>query len=146
MEPEYPVGSLIYVKEVDHTQLKPRDVITFMLGENTIATHRITEVLIDENDPTVRRFFTKGDANAMPDAASVHYKNIIGSPVFTIPYLGYVANYIQNPPGMYVAIAAGVVLVLLMFLPDLFSDGDDKKKKDSEDKPAAESAEPSASL
>ena len=59
MEPEYPVGSLIYVKEVDYTQLKPRDVITFMLGENTIATHRITEVLIDENDPTVRRFFTK---------------------------------------------------------------------------------------
>ena len=49
-----------------------------VLGENTIATHRITEVLIDENDPTVRRFFTKGDANAMPDAASVHYKNIIG--------------------------------------------------------------------
>lgn len=129
MEPAYHVGSLIYVKKVDYTELEAGNVITFMINEDTVATHRITEVLIDEEDPTVRRFFTKGDANAMPDAVSVHCNNIIGTPVFTIPYLGYVANYIQNPPGTYVAISAGAVLILLMFLPDLFGSDEPKDKK-----------------
>ena len=140
MEPEYHVGSLIYVEEVDYTQLKPGDVITYMVSEDTIATHRITEVLIDEENPTVRRYFTKGDANALPDAVSVHYQNIIGSPVVSIPYLGYVANYIQNPPGMYVAIAGGAVLLILMFLPDIFG-SDDKSKDKKKSGKAPESKE-----
>ena len=62
MEPKYPVGSLIYVKKVDYTTLKSGDVITFMLDENTVATHRIVEVVPDQEDPSVIRFRTKGDA------------------------------------------------------------------------------------
>ena len=31
MEPEYPVGSLIYVKKVDPDEIKVRDVITYVL-------------------------------------------------------------------------------------------------------------------
>ena len=79
------------------------------------------------------RFRTKGDANDSPDGGLVHYKNVIGVPVFTIPYLGYVANYIQQPPGMYVAISAGAILLLLVFLPDLFSDDKKKPSKQSPD-------------
>lgn len=131
MEPTYHTGSLIYVKDVDPYDLKSGDVITFMLDEDTVATHRIVEVVPDENDDTVVRFETKGDANEAVDGSMVHYKNVIGSPVFTIPYLGYVANYIQNPPGTYVAISAGALLLLLVFIPDLFDD--DKKKKERED-------------
>lgn len=129
MEPTYHVGSLIYVKDVDYKELKAGEPITYMLNENTVVTHRITEVLVDENDPDTIRYFTKGDANDMPDGSSVHYKNIIGKPVFTIPYLGYISNYIQNPPGTYVALAAGAILVMLVFLPDLFED--DKKKEEN---------------
>lgn len=130
MEPEYHVGSLIYVKSVDYKQLQAGDDITYMLDKDTVVTHRIIEVLVDEEDPNTIRYFTQGIANEVPDATSVHYKNIIGKPVFTIPYLGYVSNYIQNPPGMYIAIAAGAILILLVFLPDLFED--DKKKKATE--------------
>ena len=126
MEPTYHTGSVIYVKKVDYTALRPGDVITFMVDEHTVATHRIVDIIPDEEDPTVLRFVTKGDANAAADAGAVHYKNIIGTPVFTVPYLGYVVNYIQNPPGTYVAIAAGVLILLLVFLPDMF---DDSKKK-----------------
>lgn len=129
MEPVYHTGSLIYVKSVDYTELKEQDVITYMLNEDTIATHRIVEVVPDDEEPTVIRYRTKGDANAAVDGSLVHYKNIIGSPVFTIPYLGYVANYIQNPPGTYVAISAGAVLLLLVFLPDLFDDKEKVKKR-----------------
>ena len=132
MEPTYHVGSLIYVKDVDPFELESGDVITFMLDENTVATHRIVEVVPDEEDDSVVRFRTKGDANESVDGSLVHYKNVIGSPVFTIPYLGYAVSYIQNPPGTYVAISAGAILLLLVFLPDLFGD-DKKKKKDADD-------------
>ena len=130
MEPTYHVGSLIYVKDVDYKELEAGDVITFMLDEDTVATHRITEVVPDEEEPDTLRYRTKGDANDAEDGKLVHYKNVIGSPVFTIPYLGYFADYIQNPPGTYVAISVGAVLLLLVFLPDLFSSDDkDKEKK-----------------
>ena len=126
----YHVGSLIYVKDVDYTQLEVGDPITFMLDEDTVATHRIVEVVPDETDSSVLRFRTKGDANDAVDGSLVHYKNVIGTPVFTIPKLGYLADYIQNPPGIYIAISAGAVLVLLMFLPDLFSK-DEKKQTEN---------------
>lgn len=131
MEPTYHVGSLIYVKKVDYRELESGDVITFMLDESTLATHRIVEVVPDEEDPTVLRYRTKGDANDAEDGSLVHYRNVVGTPVFTIPYLGYVANFIQNPPGTYIAISGGAIVLLLVFLPDLFSD-DDKKKKNAE--------------
>ncbi len=126
MEPTYMTGSLIYVKKVDCSTLTVGDPITFMLNEKTVATHRIIEIIPDENDPTVFRFFTKGDANENPDGSSVHSNNVIGKPIFTIPYLGYVSNFISNPPGMYLAIGAGAILIILVFLPDLFKEEEDK--------------------
>jgi signal peptidase len=134
MEPAYPVGSLIYVKAVDCKELKVGDPITYRLDEDTVVTHRIIEVLIDEEDPNTIRYFTQGDANDIPDATSVHYKNILGTPVFAVPYMGYVSNYIQNPPGMYVAISAGAILLMLVFLPDLFSDEKPGKKQTESEK------------
>ena len=129
MEPTYHVGSLIYVKSVDYKDLKAGDVITFMLDEDTLATHRIVEVVPDEEDPATLRYRTKGDANEFEDGSLVHYKNVVGTPVFTIPALGYIASYIQNPPGTYVALSAGAVLLLLMFIPDLLAPEEPKKSQ-----------------
>ena len=130
MEPTYHTGSLIYVKKVDPYTITDGQPITFMLDENTVATHRVVGIVPDEEDPSVIRFRTKGDANEAEDGSLVHYKNVIGTPIFSIPYLGYVADYIQHPPGMYIAISAGAVLLLLVFIPDVFaSDKDEEKKK-----------------
>ncbi len=129
MEPTYHTGSLIYVKKVDHTELRDGDVITFMLDEETVATHRIVGVVPDEEDPTILRYRTKGDANEAEDGSLVHYLNVIGTPIFTIPYLGYLANFIQNPPGTYIAISAGAVLLMLVFLPDLLFADDSRRRR-----------------
>lgn len=134
MEPTYPTGSLIYVKQVDYTELKVGDPITFMVDEDTVATHRIIEILVDDQDCSVLRFRTQGDANDSPDGTAVHYKNIIGKPVVCIPKLGYVANFIQNAPGKYLAIGFGAILLVLVFLPDLLKEDNDKKKKSEEPK------------
>ena len=138
MEPTYHTGSLIYVKKVDATKLSEGTVITFMLDEDTLATHRIVGVVPDEEDPSVIRYRTKGDANESEDGGLVHYKNVVGTPVFTIPKLGYFANYIQHPPGTYVAVSAGALILLLMFLPELLGmlTGDEKKgQAPEEEKP-----------
>ncbi len=129
MEPEYHPGALIYVKKVDTAKLKKRDVITFMLNEDTVVTHRIIEVVPSETEPGVIRYRTQGDANKEPDGSLVHFRNIIGTPVFSIPLLGYVSAYIQNPPGTYIAISIGAIFLIFVFLPDLFSDSAENEKK-----------------
>lgn len=117
MEPTYSEGDLIYVKTVDPDSVKVGDPITFVLNEDlVVATHRV--VAIDSEN---RQFTTKGDANKTEDAAPVHFNNLIGVPVFSIPLLGYVSAYIQSPPGMYVAIGFGVALLGIVFLPDLLA-------------------------
>lgn len=131
MEPAYHTGSVIYVKEVDYTQLQAGDVITFMISEDMVATHRIVGVVPDDEDTSVLRYRTKGDANDSEDGTLVHYKNIIGSPVFTIPYLGYVASYIQSPPGSYISIAAAAFILMLTFIPDLFAKDEDEPKEEN---------------
>ena len=117
MEPAYSEGDLIYVKTVDPDSVKVGDPITFVLNEDLmVATHRV--VAIDSEN---RQFTTKGDANKTEDAAPVHFNNLIGVPVFSIPLLGYVSAYIQSPPGMYIAIGFGVALLGIVFLPDLLA-------------------------
>ena len=129
MEPTYHTGSLIYVKKIDTADIHPGTVITFMLDEDTVATHRVVQVVPDEEDPSVIRFRTKGDANNAEDGSLVHYKNVIGTPVFTIPGLGYVA------------ISAAAVLLLLVFLPDIFAP-EKKGKSGGEGKRAAPAETP----
>lgn len=119
MEPSYPVGSLIYVKSVDPFQLKEGDVITFLLDEDTVATHRIVDIVPDDEEDSVIRFRTKGDANDAEDGSLVHCRNVVGTPIFTIPKLGFFADYIRHPPGMYIAISAAAIVLLILLLPDL---------------------------
>lgn len=126
MEPAYPTGALLYVRKVDPADIQPGQVITFLLDEHTVATHRVVEVIPDPEKAGIYRYRTKGDANEAADAGLVHCKNVLGTPVACVPYLGYVITWIQNPPGTYIAISAAAVLLLLVFLPDLFAE--DKKK------------------
>ena len=102
------------------------DIVTYQTG-GTPVTHRI----VSENEKGYR---TKGDANDAEDGTLVHYKNVIGTPVFTIPYLGYLISYIQHPPGLYIAITAGAILVLLMFVPDILRAADKADQRDAERK------------
>jgi len=124
MAPEYNVGDLLYVKEVDVNTIKVGDPITFILNEDlVVATHRVVEI-----DAENKRFYTKGDANDTVDNSPVHFNNVIGVPQFSIPKLGYVSDFVQNPPGIYITIGIGALLILLVFLPDMIG----KKKDDPE--------------
>ena len=122
MEPDLSVGDMLYVKPVDPSAIKVGDDITFVLNEDlVVATHRVVRIDAENN-----HFYTKGLANESEDAP-VHFKNVLCVVQFAIPKLGYVSDFIQNPPGMYITIAAGAVLIILVFLPDFLP-----KKKEEE--------------
>lgn len=121
MAPTYQVGDLIYVKSMAGEDFEVGMPITYVMDENlVVSTHRVVAVDLEN-----KCIYTKGDANDAPDAPSVDFRNVIGTPVFRIPYLGFVAKFIQSPPGSYIAIVVGAVLLIAVFLPDLLG----KKKK-----------------
>ena len=142
MEPTYHVGSLIYVKEIAPEDITVGTPITFVVNDDLlIATHRVvkvdkyetkTQALVDEagepildedGNPMTEEvpldepsyyFTTKGDANEAEDGSPVYYKNVVGTPKFTLPYLGYLSAWLQTRKGMIVGITAALVLLLLM--------------------------------
>ena len=127
MEPAHKTGSLIYVRDVDPMEVEIDDVITFKSGTSeTMVTHRVISI---EGEGYDKQFITKGDANTEVDSQPVPVSNVTGKVAFSIPLLGYVANYIQNPPGLYFAAAGGVILIILMFLTDSLIEEDKKAKK-----------------
>lgn len=133
MEPTYKTGSLLYVKDVDPLELEEGDVITFVLSDNMIVTHRIVDVIPGEAGSDEVYFQTKGDANNVVDGNLVYGPNVIGKPVFSIPGLGYLVNFIQHPPGIYVAIICCVGLIFVVFLIDMLLNEDKKKISNGDD-------------
>ena len=65
-----------------------------------------------------------------PGVGNLASSNVFGKPVFTIPFLGYVAHFVQNPPGRYVALAICALLILNTFVGS--SDKKEKKKEGEE--------------
>ena len=123
MEPQFSVGDLIFVKQVEPASISVGDAITFVLNEElVVATHRVVAV-----DTENSCFYTKGDANQVVDSAPVHFNNVIGVPQFSIPMLGYVSDLIQNPPGLYITIGIVAAMIILVFLSDTI-----RKKADKE--------------
>ncbi len=134
MVPKYPVGSLIYVQSVDANKVQVGDDITFVLNEDlVVATHRVIKI-----DAENQHFYTQGIANAAPDGSPVHFNNLIGRPVFCIPLLGYVSNYVSEPPGLYIAISGVIILLLLMFVPDWICGSDEKENSKKQEKDSVE--------
>lgn len=106
MEPEMPVGSLVYVQESVPEEVEAEDIIAFYgsLEDEGIITHRVVE-----NKIVTGTFRTKGDANEKEDPMPVPYDNYIGKVVFIIPWLGKVLTCMTSLYGK--AAAAGVVLL-----------------------------------
>ena len=115
MEPNFPVGCLVYVQDVDPGELKVDDVITFdrtVPGQgSSIITHRIAQI-----NPTDREFITKGDANESNDPQHVSYDSVIGKVVFGVPLVGYLALSADSWDGKVamIAIIFGAMILCLV--------------------------------
>jgi signal peptidase len=92
MEPELPVGSLLFVAPERSSDIRPGDVVTFALTDH-IVTHRVVEVRAGARGPL---FVTKGDANLDPDAEPVQVGPTVGTPRLIVPELGFAVIYVQS--------------------------------------------------
>lgn len=128
MEPTYSTGSIIYVKDLAPEELAVNDPISFTISENTVVTHRIIEVLPDEDYSETIYFRTKGDANKSADGELVRSENVLGKVVFSIPLLGFVLHYLAQPPGNYLVIAGALLLVFLSILPEILGENNNGTK------------------
>ncbi|SFB02939.1 signal peptidase, endoplasmic reticulum-type [Acetitomaculum ruminis DSM 5522] len=128
MEPNIPVGSIVYDKDVKDVskEVSVGDVVTYAISGDTMVTHRVTK--IDTENKTVT---TKGDANDTEDVNPISYDKVIGKVAFTIPILGYIAIYGRTKLGIAAVCAVVFVLVLLNFLPELFKKEEENKKEET---------------
>lgn len=126
MEPTYHVGSLVYISRTSPEKINEGDPITFTIGSDTVVTHRVVTA-----DRENQCFTTKGDANENEDGGTVAYSDVIGKPVFSIPYLGYVAAKVGTTSGKILLITGILVILILAFLPDVLMKAD-KADKDED--------------
>lgn len=102
MEPEIPVGSMIYVAPADPAELAEGDVVTFENESGDIVTHRV-----ESNRAVEGELITKGDANEGEDLAPVPYSAVRGKVVLAVPYLGDVLGALASPVGKVYLLAFG---------------------------------------
>lgn len=123
MEPKIPVGSIVFVDEVEPATLQTSDVITYNLSGSTMVTHRVVDVDVENQS-----IITKGDANEVEDGAPVSFSQVVGKMKMHVPYLGYISIYIRTPLGIAAACGVLIVVVLLTFLPEVFKKEEETKK------------------
>lgn len=116
MEPTFPVGSVVYVKPSEPSEIQVQDAITFRIGEDVVATHRVIEI-----DEQAQSFVTKGDANKDKDLSPIKFDRLIGKAVFCIPYLGSFSQFIQSQGGMIAGGGIIVVVIALWLVADILN-------------------------
>ena len=116
MEPEYPVGSMIYVKPLEFEDLRIGDIVTFRTSKESkmVVTHRLLQI-----DSENQMLLTKGDANEEQDPP-VAYASLVGKATeFAVPKLGRIVRRYQDGNGRMYTLIGIVFLTGISFLMDL---------------------------
>ena len=109
MSPTIKPRSLIIVKEIDDSEVKAGDIITFKgTSTSNLTTHRVVE-LIEKNNNI--KFQTKGDANDVLDPMLIDGSLLVGKVILDIPYMGKVMSFINQ----YRVIIVILIIVYLCF-------------------------------
>lgn len=96
MEPNFPVGSLVYAEPYAPEALQPGDAAVFW-RKGDVIVHRV-----EENDREKQELITRGDANDGIDAHPALYKNVVGRVVSQIPMVGHFISALTSLPGKFI--------------------------------------------
>ena len=127
MEPAIPTGSLVVLKPTGGETLAPGQVITFREADGSVVTHRIVSI------DAAGSITTQGDANNTPDLATTTAANVIGRVVFHIPAVGTVCEWVETRNGILTITAVLILLLLAVFLPEIFAADGKKKEKNTKE-------------
>lgn len=108
MAPTMPIGSAVFIRA--QGSYKPGDIITFQrAGENMPTTHRI---ISDSAEGGVVYYATRGDANSGNDQRSVAQNEVLGRVFLSVPYLGFVIDFLRKPLGFVALVGLPAALVI----------------------------------
>lgn len=116
MEPEIPVGSVIYVRAAQPQEVEAGDVIAFQ-KDGSVITHRV-----EENRYVEGEFVTKGDANREEDMMPVAYDSLIGKVERHVPVLGIIMSLLASNTGKLYAVLLAVCGVMFHMLAGILRD------------------------
>lgn len=127
MAPAIGTGSLVVVMPHDPADLRVGDVVSVALSGGTVLTHRIDEV-VQQDDR--RMFRLRGDANPAPDPALVTQDELVGRVEIAVPFLGFLLALMSMPSGVVALLSiGGSMLVAAWILDDLeASEADDARR------------------
>jgi signal peptidase len=111
MEPTIPIGSVVFVHQVDPTAVQVGQIVTYQVSNGTVVTHR---VIARSETAGVTSFEMKGDANPTPDATPIPGSAIVGDVEVAVPAVGSVIASLSSTAG---------VLMLIFFLGGLLFAG-----------------------
>lgn len=125
MEPTIMTGALGYIDTKDCEDVSTGDIVAFTMGDEITVLHRI----VGENEDGT--YTTKGDNNENEDFTSLHPSQIVGTVIYSIPKLGYIASWLQTKQGIIVAVG----LVIIGLISSWFEDRSDEKKNNQNSQP-----------
>lgn len=110
MTPEYDQGGLVFVKDVMEP-IHVGDTITYYENQGkAIRTRRVLAV-----DQTISGYFVKGDNSDKAEMGLVHERNLIGRPLFYLPYIGFLAD-VQVMNTLKYGLFIGAILMTILTL------------------------------
>ena len=114
MTPTYSVGSMLVVKSVDPSDVRVGMPLSFITDDGrTIETHRVVQVVQDENGLSFR---TKGDANAAADPDPVAASAVRGSVTWSVPHVGELMLWLRWPRGFLVLVVTPLAALMIVEL------------------------------
>lgn len=108
MEPNLPVGSVVYVEQIDPREAETDDIVVFHF-DGTVVAHRVVQ-----NQYFSEELITKGDANETQDINPVPYRQFIGRVKYHIPFIGPIMMVAASKVGK-------VYLMVLAFCGVMFN-------------------------
>ena len=95
MEPTINTGDAILVKKLDKDEIKNLNIGDILVYKKyqKMVVHRIVTIIPDENELL---FVTKGDHNNDSDNYVVSEKEVVGTTIFRIPFIGLPTIWLVN--------------------------------------------------
>ena len=119
----YPTGSLVVSRSMAAKEVRVGDAI--LVGEENAAgkslptLHRVVS-LSQQGDQIVVQ--TKGDANETADPNLYVLNGRVATPVYTLPYLGYLLGFVLTQLGWVLVVAIPATILSLLMLRSIWSD------------------------
>lgn len=140
MVPEYNIGDILIVKQVDSDTLVVGDDVCYLGDEEDfdgkVVTHRIKEIIKLDNGNI--EFVTEGIANVMPDPA-ISEDQIYGKVIHKTALLSFMSKLASNTVTFFLVIFIPIVIFIILEAKDLFKElmekrlDDDLEEEDDDD-------------